>query len=161
MREETMMKVEWRTLGCLVAVVAAALLGCRREESASGAGAAGQPPVARAPASVTETQPPLGFLDGPDDGAVVHANTVLTGWALDDSGIAQVTVTIDGQNPVPAALGLPHPGVAAAYPGKPGNESSGFALEIPSLPKGPHSLTIAIQAKNGGKTEIRRQFLIE
>lgn len=153
------MKLGWRVLGCVVAFAAATSSGCQREEKAGGAGAAGQ--VSSPPAQATVTQPPLGFLDGPDDGAVVHANTVVTGWALDDSGIAHVTVTIDGQNPVPAALGLPHPGVAAAYPGKPGNESAGFALEIPSLSKGPHSLTIAIQAKNGGKTEIRRQFLIE
>ena len=62
---------------------------------------------------------------------------------------------------MPAALGLLHPGVAAAYPGKPGNETAGFALKIPNLPKGPHSLTITIQAKNGRKTEIRRQFLID
>jgi hypothetical protein len=153
------MKLGWRALGCVVALAAATFSGCQREEKAGGAGAAGQASSPPAPAAVT--QPPVGFLDGPDEGAVVHANAVVTGWALDDSGIAQVTVTIDGQNPMPAALGLPHPGVAAAYPGKSGNESAGFALEIPSLPKGPHSLTVAIQAKNGGKTEIRRQFLIE
>jgi hypothetical protein len=153
------MKLGWTSLGCVVALAAAILPGCQREEKAGGAGAAGQASSPPAPAAVTQL--PVGFLDGPDEGAVVHANTVVTGWALDDSGISQVTVTIDGQNPMPAALGLPHPGVAAAYPGKPGNESAGFAIEIPSLPKGPHSLTVTIQAKNGGKTEIRRQFLAE
>jgi len=138
-------------------VAAATCLGCQKEGHEAGAGTAGQASSSPAPVS----QPPVGFLDGPEAGAIVHANTSLTGWALDDSGIAQVTFAIDGQNPKPVAIGLPHPGVAAAFPGKPGNESAGFAIEVPSLPRGPHSLTITIQAKNGGKTEIRRQFLIE
>ncbi len=40
--------------------------------------------------------PPFGYLDRPAEGETVAAGAWAFGWALDDSGIAQVTVSADG-----------------------------------------------------------------
>jgi hypothetical protein len=103
----------------------------------------------------------MAYLDTPAEGSVAGPPTRVVGWALDPSGIAQVTATVDGQNPSSVAIGLPHPGVAEAHPGIPGNDHPGFAIEIPGLSKGPHSLTVTIEARNGGKTEIHRRFEVQ
>lgn len=146
----------WGRISC-ISVVVALFLGCQREGSTAGTGAAGQASGTPAPA-VTEVQPPMAFLDGPAEGSVTSASVQLVGWALDPSGIAQVTAAVDGQIPSSAAIGLAHPGVADAHPGIPGNDRAGFAIEIQGLQKGSHSLIVTIVAKSGGKTEIHRRF---
>jgi len=103
----------------------------------------------------------MAFLDTPAEGGVAGATARVVGWALDPSGIAQVTAAVDGQNPSSAAIGLVHPGVADAHPGIPGNDRAGFAIEVPGLQKGPHSLTVTIDAKSGGKTEFHRRFEVQ
>ncbi len=152
--------MRWRRIWCILVVAVAPFLGCQREGNAAGASGAGQPSGTPGPV-VTETEPPMAFLDTPADGSVAGASTRVVGWALDPSGIAQVTVAVDGQNPSSAAIGLAHPGVAEAHPGIPGNDQAGFAIEIPGVPKGTHSLTVTIVARSGGKTEIHRRFEVQ
>ncbi len=145
------------TVSCIAVVTAVLLPGCRREGEAGGARVT-QPP---SQVTITETRPPLGYLDAPNDGGALPDKTVLTGWALDESGIARVTIQVDGQEPVAASTGLAHPGVAEGHPGIPGNDRAGFAAQMPALSKGPHSLIVTILARDGGKTEIHRRFEIQ
>ncbi len=148
-----------RILGILVVAVAP-FLGCQREGNTAATGSASQASGTPGPA-VTEVQPPMAFLDSPADGSVAGATARVVGWALDSSGIEQVTASVDGQDSLSVAIGLAHPGVAEAHPGIPGNDRAGFAIEIPGLQKGPHSLTVTVVAKSGGKTEIHRRFEIQ
>jgi hypothetical protein len=156
--------MRWRRVSCIlavaVAVAVAPFLGCQREGNATSTSSAVQPSGAPGP-TVAEAQPPMAFLDTPAEGGVASATARVVGWALDSSGIAQVTAAVDGQNPSSAAIGLAHPGVAEAHPGIPGNDRAGFAIEISGLQKGPHSLTVTIVAKSGGKTEIHRRFEVQ
>lgn len=114
----------------------------------------------RVSAFSTIQNPPFGFLDVPQEGATVASRSWAFGWALDDSGIAQVLVSTDGGTPQQAAIGQPHPGVAAVYPNYPGADKAGFGFAIPVLAPGAHMLTLTIVAKDGGKSELKRQIQV-
>ncbi len=94
------------------------------------------------------------------EGETVEAGAWAFGWALDDSGVARVTVSADGGPPIPALSGRPHPGVANVYPGFPDAARAGFGFAVPGLPPGPHTLTVTILARDGGKTSLRRDIQI-
>src|SRR5437773_1635901 len=80
--------------------------------SQSGAAAT---PEART-AGATEQHPPFGFIDTPREGDTVASGSPATGWALDDSGVARVEVSLDNGPAVRAELGQSFPGVQEAYP---------------------------------------------
>jgi hypothetical protein len=149
--------VRWRQVGCILVGTSLTLLGCQKEGAGGSASGAGQVAAAPAPAA-TEVRPPMAFLDSPAENGVAGSSASVVGWALDESGIAQVIVAVDSQNPTNAALGLPHPGVADAHPGIAGNDRAGFSIEIPGLSTGSHSLSVTVLAKSGGRTEIHRSF---
>src|SRR6266508_2716271 len=104
--------------------------------------------------------PPFGFLDSPGEGETVASGVLAFGWALDDSGIAEVLVSADGRPPHPVAIGQAHPGVVEAYPDYEGVDKPGFGFALPALPPGPHTLTVTIVAKDGGKTDLPRRFVV-
>jgi hypothetical protein len=145
--------LRWKTL---VGVVAAALVlaGCRKSESTT----ASAPP---APASSEALQhPPFGFLDVPRENETVASGSVATGWALDDSGVARVTASLDNGPALAATRGQAFPGVREAYPTFPGSDKPGFRFAMPSAAAGPHLLVVTITARDGGKTEIKRHIQI-
>lgn len=152
----------WRRVFCILAMAAAMtpFFGCQKEGNVAGATGSILSSGTPVPTAV-EAQPPMAFLDMPAEGAVAGATARVMGWALDPSGIAQVNAAVDGQSASSAALGLAHPGVAEAHPGIPGNDRAGFAIEIPGLQKGSHSLTVTVLARSGGKTEIHRRFEVQ
>ncbi len=84
-----------------------------------------------------------------------------TGWALDDSGIFQVTASADNGPAVPAKIGQPFPGVKESYPNSPDNDKAGFIFAVPDLPPGPHFLKVEILAKDGGRTVLTRSFNVK
>ncbi|MDQ6892528.1 MAG: hypothetical protein M3167_07590 [Acidobacteriota bacterium] len=159
----------WKLWICGVGLAAIVLAGCQKSESTGGASAA-EPTVAPstsaqaatgAAAPVGDTaKPPFGFLDTPKEGATVASGSWAYGWALDDSGIATITVASETGATAPVALGQPFPGVAQSYPGLPGADKAGFGFPVPKLEPGIHTLTITVTAKDGGKTDIRRQIRI-
>ena len=103
---------QWKTLTVGVGVTALLLSGCQKAENAgtateaapaaTTAGAAGAT-TAAVPAGNT-SKPPFGFLDTPKEGATVAASSWAFGWALDDSGIAQVTVSSETGLTSPVAM---------------------------------------------------------
>jgi hypothetical protein len=60
----------------------------RRARALPGSGAHSRP-----------SHPPIAILNAPAEGANVPNKILGTGWALDDSGIASVTATVDGGPP--------------------------------------------------------------
>jgi hypothetical protein len=104
--------------------------------------------------------PPFGVVDRPRENEEVAAGSWGFGWALDDSGVASVTVSAEGSPPVAAALHQEFPGVAAVYPNHPDSARPGFGFAVPPLPKGPHVLTVEITGKDGGRTLLRRSIVV-
>ncbi len=163
---------QWKRLAGAVGAAALMVSGCQKSENAGGPDtAAGRTPVAAvpdgsttpggAPASAGDVaKPPFGFLDTPKEGATVAPESWAFGWALDDSGIAQVTVSSETGVTSPVALNQAFPGVAQTYPAFPNADHAGFGFPLPKVEKGLHTVTVTLIAKDGGRTEIRRQIRV-
>ena len=143
---------------CLIAATVAGLANCGKSEKP---GPAAVTEVTAAPAPTPDPHPPIAMMNTPGDGATVANKSWGTGWALDDSGIASVTATSETGAVSPARIGQPFPGVKEAYPNLPDNEKAGFIFGVPDLPPGPHTLTIEVVAKDGGKVTMTRRFIVQ
>jgi hypothetical protein len=78
-----------------------------------------------------ERNPPFGSFDTPIDGSTVASSIAVTGWALDDSGVASVKIYRgSGNNLVyigdATMVQGARPDVAAAYPQYPNNTKAGW-----------------------------------
>ena len=104
--------------------------------------------------------PPFGFLDVPAEDAVVASGSWAFGWALADSGVARVVVSFDGGLGFEVGYGQPHPGPARAHSGYPDSANAGFGFAIPPLPSGRHRLTVLLEARDGGHSELSRSIRI-
>lgn len=143
----------------IVLTIAASAARCGKSEKA------GPPPVTEvsssAPAATPDPHPPIATFNTPGDQEAVANKSWCTGWALDDSGIFQVTGTTDTGAIAPARIGMPFPGVKDAYPTMPENETAGFTFQIPDLPPGPHSIKLEVVAKDGGRIVLTRNFTVK
>ena len=92
----------WRTVTQCAVVLLAVLA----------AGACRRPPTATPP----KNEPPFGVVDGPANGATVGREVEFSGWALDDSRVAEVRIYVDGQFKVSAKVKIPRPDVTKVYP---------------------------------------------
>jgi hypothetical protein len=101
------------------------------------------------------------MLNTPGNMESIANATWCTGWAIDDSGIAQVIGNIDDGAPVAARIGMPFPGVKEAYPNIRDNDNAGFMFLIPDLPPGAHTLKVEVTANDGGKITLTRSFSIK
>lgn len=158
------MTSHWKTVACGVGMAALLLSGCRKSESTGGetAATAGPSSATTPAASLGDTsKPPFGFLDTPKEGATVPAVSWAYGWALDDSGIAQITVVSDAATTSPVAMNQAFPGVAQAHPDYPNSDKAGFGFPLPKMEPGIHTFTVTLIARDGGTTEIRRQVRIK
>jgi len=125
-------------------------MACGQSESP---GSASVPAPAAAP-------PPLALLDTPAENQTIAVGTFVSGWALDPSGVAEVSVTFDdGQKPF-VKTGIDFPGVKAQYAKYPDADKAGFIFAIPKLNPGAHSLTVTVRAKSGGTATIQRRFQV-
>jgi len=82
-------------------------------------------------AALPEVDPPFGSFDTPVDGSNVSSSIAVTGWALDDSGIASVKIyRKEGGSLVfigdAVLVEGARPDVAAAYPQYPNNTKAGW-----------------------------------
>lgn len=150
------MELRVRVLGIVIGTALAVLVRCQKSETPSGGG---QPSVSAA--ATPDSRPPLAMFNSPNDGETVPNKSWCTGWALDDSGIFQVTGTLDTGVVAPARTGMPFPGVKEAYPKMPENDKAGFMFQIPDLPPGPHSIKLEVVAKDGGRIFLTRKFNVQ
>ena len=103
---------------------------------------------------------PFGLVDSPGEGATVAPGAWGYGWALDDSGIREVRMSVDGK-PAPNALyGSARPGPGEVYPAFPDATKAGFGFGVPALPPGPHVLVFTLVAKDGGTSQIVRHIVV-
>ncbi len=150
----------WKNGICLAALAGAILAsGCKKSETTSSD--PGQAAAAAAAPAPVDTHLPFGFIDTPKENDVVSGGSWAYGWALDDSGIAGVEVSLDNGPGTPGAVGQPFPGVKEAYPNFPDSDKAGFGFSIPKLAAGPHLLVVTVTARDGGKTELKRHIQIK
>ncbi|HEY4231715.1 MAG TPA: hypothetical protein VGO79_16230, partial [Thermoanaerobaculia bacterium] len=93
-----------------------------------------------------EVSPPIGVIHLPGEGASVAAGSWGMGWAVDDSGIAEIRVESELGRAGVAKLGGAWPGLAEAYPNVMGSASGGFGFSIPAVPPGPQTLRVTFVA---------------
>jgi hypothetical protein len=108
----------------------------------------------------SELAPPFGVIDIPADNAEVAAGSFGLGWALDDSGIAEIRVATELGPGTPGVVGGPRPDIPAVYPDYSSAANSGFGFAVPSVPPGPHTLKITIVGKDGGQTVLERRVRV-
>ena len=150
------MELRVRVLAIVIGTALAVVMGCQKTETPSGGG---QP--SSSATATSDSHPPFGILDTPREGATVANKSWGTGWALDDSGILQVTATAENGSSAPAKIGQAFPGVKEAYPNMTDNDKAGFIFGVPDLPPGPHTLKVEIVAKDGGKAVLTRNFVVQ
>jgi len=107
-----------------------------------------------------ELAPPFGVIDIPAENAEVAAGSFGLGWALDDSGIAEIHVATELGPGAPGVVGGPRPDIPAFYPDYSDGANSGFGFVVPSVPPGPHTLKITLVGKDGGQTVLERRVRI-
>jgi hypothetical protein len=108
----------------------------------------------------SELAPPFGVIDFPTEGAEIATGTWGYGWALDDSGIAAVEVATELGPATRGFTGGVRPDIPPLYPGYADAANSGFAFLIPKVPGGPHTISIALIGKDGGRTVLKRRVRI-
>jgi hypothetical protein len=108
----------------------------------------------------SELAPPFGVIDVPAENAEVASGSFGLGWALDDSGIAEIHVATELAPGAPAVVGQPRPDIPPVYPDYSDGASSGFGFVVPSAPPGPHTLKITLVGKDGGQTVLERRVRV-
>jgi hypothetical protein len=115
--------------------------------------------IARVRADGMRLAPPFGNLEAPAKGATVAPQDWGFGWALDDSGIADVRAATEA-GPIAVAVHLPREGLERLYPDYPEADRGMFAFRVPDLAPGTHRLTVTFVGRDGGTTSIERAFRI-
>jgi hypothetical protein len=111
---------------------------------------------------VARLAPPFGVIHLPRDGQSVAPGFWAHGWALDDSGIAEVQVATELGPAGFASLSGAWPGLAEFYPRYPdAGVRSGYGFGIPDLPPGPHTLRVMLVGNDGGRTVMERSIVVE
>jgi hypothetical protein len=129
--------------------------------------------VTRTVKQAAATTPPVGSVDTPTENAVVAGEVAITGWAVDDMGLASVSVYrspvageasdvfIGDATFVPGA----RPDVLAAYPGSPLNDQAGWGYMLltnmlPNGGNGTFTLSIVATDVEGHRVTIARRRIV-
>lgn len=107
------------------------------------------------PAMAQETI--TGFFEGPvGDANAATGAVALTGWAVADSGIAYVTIQVDGKDVGQTIYGQPRPDVEAKFPGFPDSAGAGFSfmLNTTDFTNGLHVITATARTFDGNDQVI-------
>lgn len=108
----------------------------------------------------SEMAPPFGVIDFPPEDAEVSAGTWGYGWALDDSGIAEIRVATELGPAAPAVVGGGRPDIPAAFPEYADAAKSGFGFIVPAAPPGRHTLSLTLVGRDGGERVLTRRVRI-
>ncbi|WP_160725488.1 C39 family peptidase [Bacillus sp. USDA818B3_A] len=91
-----------------------------------------------------------GVLDKPGTGSTINETYNLSGWFLDESGVAKIEVMVDGKVVGRASYGDPRADVKKAYPEyNNGNAGYHYSLDTKRLSNGKHTITVRETGKNG------------
>jgi hypothetical protein len=108
----------------------------------------------------SELAPPFGVIDIPAENAEVAAGSFGLGWALDDSGIAEIRVATELGPGAPGVVGGPRPDIPPVHPAYTDAANSGFGFLVPNVPPGPHTLAITLVGRDGGRTVLTRPIRV-
>lgn len=130
------------TLGVAAAAIAmAATAGCTRRQSNR--------------ALDPSNELPFGVMDGPTEGASIGLVSSAGGWAIDDRGIREVRVYIDGRFVNSSPLNTPRPDVAKVYPQyMRGTDVLGWTLAIEFPSAGPHTVLVQAVDTDGATRDL-------
>ncbi len=105
---------------------------------------------------------PFGSLETPDFRATLNLTASGSGWALDNVGVTQIDVLIDGQKVGDAIYGLSRPDVGAVWGTFPNAAHSGFsfALDTTKFTNGEHALAIRLLDAAGNATIIGTRTIV-
>jgi hypothetical protein len=130
---------ETRAYAGAAALAAATLAGCNRETAVND------------PAN----ELPFGTLDFPVQGAQVAVESPAGGWALDDRGVTQVRVYIDGHLINSGVLSQDRPDVAKVFPQYArGGQKYGFLILMGFDAPGPHTIIVQAVDTDGATRDI-------
>jgi hypothetical protein len=110
----------------------------------------------RVPSARSKNEPPFGVVDGPPNGAIVGREVEFSGWALDDSRVAEVKIYVDGHYQKSAKLKIPRPDVTSAYPRYPASGNIHGWWELVDLGErgGAHTLRAEAVDDRGAASDI-------
>jgi hypothetical protein len=98
------------------------------------------------------------WLDQPADGAVVTGIVEVSGWAIDDRGVSEIDLYVDGAFVASADLNIPRYDVLQAYPWIAGtiNARPGFSVSFTtgSLSNGEHTLFLRISFSDASEGDF-------
>jgi hypothetical protein len=99
---------------------------------------------------------PFGVLETPDFRATLNNLANGSGWALDNVGIAQIDVLVDGQKTGDAIYGLSRPDIGVVWATFPNAARSGFSFQIDTtkLSTGEHTIAVRLIDAAGNATVI-------
>jgi hypothetical protein len=101
---------------------------------------------------------PFGFIDAPSAGAGVGRQIQMYGWAVDDQGVREIRIFVDGKFIAKTTLSVARPDVASAHPAYThGNDKHGWALTItlgPSFQPGEHTILAQAVDTQGATRDI-------
>lgn len=99
---------------------------------------------------------PFGVMDEPRSGEALRGTVQLRGWALSESGMAQILVYVDRNFAVAATLGGSRPDVAKAYPAFANRPDSGWVaiLDTSKFPAGAHEVVVQGTGNNGATRDL-------
>jgi glycosyltransferase involved in cell wall biosynthesis len=99
---------------------------------------------------------PFGQIDSPPFGSNTTNTIEASGWALCQSGIAEVVAYVDSTCAGTAEYGLVRPDVTSAYPGFRDSRSAGWRMliEVDGLSEGAHELVVQARSTRGTTRDL-------
>ena len=98
---------------------------------------------------------PFGHVDVPVEGARVPAQTPIAGWALDDRGVREIRVYVDGRIVNHGPLTDDRPDVSKAFPQYArGTNRHGWTLTMDFVVPGPHAILVQAVDRDGASRDI-------
>ena len=98
---------------------------------------------------------PFGRVDVPAEGARVQAQTPLAGWALDDRGVREIRVYVDGRLVNHGPLTDERLDVSKAFPQYArGGNRHGWTLTMDFVVPGPHAVLVQAVDSDGATRDI-------
>ncbi len=120
--------------------------------------------IAGEAAAVMADAAPFGVLDTPADGDSATGRVDVSGWALDNRGVASVVARLDESAEQALTYGSSRPDVAVAWPGYPAGDAGGFVgqIDLSAVDDGsgcPHLVEIVATDTDGNSRTIDRALV--
>lgn len=111
----------------------------------------GQPEGAHDP----ENELPFGYVDRPTANQHVARHVDVAGWALDDTGLREVRIYVDGRFKAAVGLEVDRPDVSKAFPNfRKGTDRHGWGAIIDLGKAGPHTVLVQALDEDGATRDI-------